>query len=101
MLREGTDEGRHLIGRDFDIRAHDGAARILLSDDGSSAPVIVEDTRWLLSAHFQKHGTDLVLTGDGKSLVLVNYFGRAHKPDLMSGGGALLTANLVERLSAS
>ena len=59
----------------------------------------LEDLHFLVSAHFQKVGSDLVLSDDhGQKLVLPNYFSVAKHPDLVSHG-AVLSGDLVVRLA--
>jgi len=78
-----------------------GATYLRPADDASPSPIVIDDTAWLLSAHFRKAGPDLVLSGeDGKSIVVVDYFRLTTKPALQSGGGATLSPGLVEQLAA-
>src|SRR6185295_14160993 len=78
-----------------------GATYLRPANDTSASPIVIDDTAWLLSAHFRKAGPDLVLSGeDGKSIVVVDYFRLTTKPALQSGGGATLSPGLVEQLAA-
>ena len=61
----------------------------------------LEDLHFLVSARFQKVGSDLVLSDDhGQKLVLPNYFSAAKHPDLVSHG-AVLSGDLVTRLAGA
>jgi len=61
----------------------------------------LEDLHFLVSAHFQKLGLDLVLSDDhGRKLVLPNYFSVAKHPDLVSHG-AVVSGDLVIRLAGA
>ena len=53
----------------------------------------------MFTAHFQKSGPDLILTDGVKKLVLVDYFRLEKHPDLVSADGAVMSAELVERLA--
>ena len=72
-------------------------ARLDLSHGPAPDHVEIGDTKFLFTAHFQRSGPDLILTGeDGHKLVLSDYFNLAKHPDLTSHG-AVMSADLVER----
>ena len=61
----------------------------------------LDDLHFLISARFQKVGSDLVLSDDhGQKLVLASYFSFAKHPDLVSHG-AVLSGDLVARLAGA
>src|SRR5262245_49066855 len=64
--------------------------------------VVINDAHFLFTAHFKKSGPDLILTDDGgKKIVIAGYFNFEKHPDLVSPDGAILQADLVERLAGS
>src|SRR5262249_32280295 len=70
-----------------------------LSEGPAVDRVVIDDTGFLFTAHFQKSGPDLILTDGTKKLVLIDYFSLHKHPDLGSPDGAVITAELVERLA--
>ncbi|HEY4691783.1 MAG TPA: Ig-like domain-containing protein, partial [Anaerolineae bacterium] len=89
-----------LNGAHFESDSDARVVRIALSDGAPPDRVVIHDTQLLFSAKFKKVGADLILTGeDGKTVVLVDYFQLAKRPDLVSADGATLSASLVERLA--
>ena len=71
-------------------------------DAGASPDHIeIDDLNFLITAHFSKVGSDLVLSdGHGTKLVLTSYFCWSKRPDLVSHG-ALIPADLVSRLAGA
>ena len=71
-------------------------------DAGASPDHIeIDDLNFLITAHFSKVGSDLVLIdGHGTKLVLTSYFCWSKRPDLVSHG-ALIPADLVSRLAGA
>ena len=64
-----------------------------------SDAIIVSDAQLLFNAEFKRTGLDLVLSGDGREVVLHDYFkGEKHAP-LASPDGAHLTGDLVNALA--
>jgi VCBS repeat-containing protein len=62
--------------------------------------VVVPDAHLLFTADFRRAGSDLVLTGEhGERFVVVDYFASEHHPDLVSASGAVLSADIVDRLA--
>ena len=90
-------------GSDFgtsDSAVH--VTRIPVTDDDASHRITIPDTELLFSAKFTKAGSDLVLTGeDGHQIVLSGYFDSATRHDLVAPGGAVLSADLVAKLTLS
>jgi len=90
MFREGLSSG----GRDG------GGAHIDASESNASGRVVIPDAEFLFGAHFKKAGADLVLVGqDGHKLVVTGYFDHDHPPDLVTPGGAGLSAEVVAHLA--
>jgi len=64
------------------------------------AAVVVPGGDWLLKADFQPQGPDLLLTGaDGEQILIRDFFNLEAPPDLMTEGGAVITAELAVRLA--
>src|SRR5947208_2230689 len=61
--------------------------------------VIIPDAHLLFSGHFQRSGHDLILTGDGKKVVVHDYFAHDKLPTLESPDGAVLPGRLVGLLA--
>jgi hypothetical protein len=84
-------------GESFDVR--DGVAAIAVEPD--SAVVTIPDAHFLFTADFKRKGPDLVLTGeDGRKMFVPDYFRHEKHLDLRSPEGALLSAEMVDLLSA-
>ena len=80
-----------------DYAFSESSADALLAHGG---PLTVSDAHLLFNADFSRAGHDLLLTGhDGKSLVIVDYFGSHGPVDLFSPDGAMLSARTVEALA--
>jgi hypothetical protein len=74
--------------------------RLPLPEGPAPARIIIDETHFLFTAQFKKSGPDLILTGDdGKKLVITDYFNLEKHPDLVSPDGAIITADLVQRLA--
>ena len=87
----------HSRGESFD--PHDGPAAIAVAPDSDA--VTIPDAHFLFTADFTRKGPDLVLTGeDGHKVLVPDYFRHEKHLDLRSPEGALLSANMVELLSA-
>jgi hypothetical protein len=77
----------------------DGVAAIAVEPD--SAVVTIPDAHFLFTADFKRKGPDLVLTGeDGRKMFVPDYFRHEKHLDLRSPEGALLSAEMVDLLSA-
>src|SRR3954466_7286633 len=73
-----------------------------LNADKAPGRVVVSDAQILFGGHFQKSGSDLIITGkDGHKVVIPGYFGHDKTPDLVTEHGASLSGHVVERLSLS
>jgi VCBS repeat-containing protein len=82
------------------LDAETKVVRLPLLDGPAPARLVINDTHFLFTADFKKSGPDLILTGDdGKKLVIANYFNFEKHPDLVSPDGAVISAELVERLA--
>ena len=82
--------------------AHLGGQTHFEAVHASHAPsdaIVVPDAQLLFGGEFKRTGVDLVLSGDGRELVLHDYFkGEKHAP-LASPDGAHLTGDLVDALA--
>ena len=82
------------------LDAETKVVRLPLLEGPAPARLVINDTHFLFTADFKKSGPDLILTGDdGKKLVIANYFNFEKHPDLVSPDGAVISAELVERLA--
>jgi hypothetical protein len=82
------------------LDAETKVVRLPLPEGSAPARLVIDDTHFLFTAHFKKSGPDLILTGDdGKKLVITDYFNLEKHPDLVSPDGAVITADLVQRLA--
>ncbi len=69
---------------------------------GAKAPVdaiVVSDAQLLFSAEFKRSGVDLVLSGDGREVVLHDYFKGQTRAPIASPDGAHLTGDIVTALA--
>ncbi len=64
-----------------------------------SGAVVVSDAHLLFGAEFKRTGVDLVLSGDGREVVLHDYFKGEHRAPLASPDGAHLTGDIVTALA--
>ncbi|MDE1936543.1 FecR domain-containing protein, partial [Bradyrhizobium sp.] len=64
-----------------------------------SDAIVVPDAQLLFGAEFKRTGVDLVLSGEGRELVLHDYFRGEHRAALSSPDGAHLTGDLVTALA--
>src|SRR5262245_12358561 len=65
-----------------------------------AASLTVPDAQLLFSAEFKRSGSDLTLLGpDGQKFIVFDYFRFEKRPDLVSGDGATLSSQLVEKLA--
>ena len=81
----------------IDYAFTESSAEAVIAEGG---PITVPDAHLLFTAQFSREGHDLLLTGeDGKTLLIVDYFG-AHQPaDLVSPEGAILSSSVVQSLA--
>ncbi|WP_249150818.1 VCBS domain-containing protein [Bradyrhizobium sp. JYMT SZCCT0180] len=70
-----------------------------VSTHAPSGAIIVPDAHLLFTGDFKRTGVDLVLSGDGRELVLHDYFKGEKRAALASPDGAHLTGNLVNALT--
>jgi VCBS repeat-containing protein len=81
--------------------SHGDVVRISLTDGHAPDHVVIQDAHFLLSAHFEKHGSDLILSGEGKKIVVEGYFDLLHRPDLTAPDGGGLSPQLIDKLAVS
>ncbi|MBR1237406.1 VCBS domain-containing protein [Bradyrhizobium sp. AUGA SZCCT0182] len=70
-----------------------------VSTHAPSGAIIVPDAHLLFTGDFKRTGVDLVLSGDGRELVLHDYFKGEKRAALASPDGAHLTGNIVSALT--
>src|SRR4026209_1158013 len=76
-------------------------AQSLVTDE-SRAALVVPDANLLFSADFKRSGSNLILSGpDGEHFAIVDYFRHKKLPDLVTSGGAALSARIIEALTGS
>ncbi|MGY3448533.1 Npun_F0296 family exosortase-dependent surface protein [Bradyrhizobium sp. USDA 4353] len=63
--------------------------------------IVVPDAHFLFNADFKRSGLDLVLSSDGRELVLPDYFRGEKRAALASPDGAHLTGDIVNALSGA
>src|SRR6266480_6201093 len=61
--------------------------------------ITIPDAHLLFSGNFQRSGHDLILTGDGKKVVVHDYFGHDKLPTLQAPEGAVLPGKRVGLLA--
>ncbi|WP_316197974.1 VCBS domain-containing protein [Bradyrhizobium sp. SZCCHNS2002] len=66
-----------------------------------SDAIVVPDAHFLFNADFKRSGADLILSGDGRELVLHDYFKGEKRAPLASPDGAHLSGDLVSTLTGS
>jgi len=69
------------------------------SYDPSGDLITIPDAHLLFSGNFKRSGHDLVLAGDGKKVVVHDYFAHEKLPTLQSPEGAVLPGKLVAMLA--
>lgn len=95
-----------LAGKFTDMRpdgqgAHPGG-HVHVDSVSTHAPpgaIIVPDAHLLFTGDFKRAGVDLVLSGDGRELVLHDYFKGEKRAPLASSDGAHLTGDIVNALT--
>ena len=85
-------------GDDLGAQAR-GGVKLLASAGRLGDTVTVPDADVLFRGDYHRSGTDLVLSGDGKTFVVQDYFANAHFPTLLSPQGAALTDKVVAALA--
>jgi hemolysin type calcium-binding protein/FecR-like protein len=72
----------------------------LVVDAAGGDFVVVPGGRWFLGADFVRQGPDLLLDGkDGEQVLVKDYFSHGSAPDLVSGDGATISADVAARLA--
>ena len=61
--------------------------------------ITIPDASLLFSGHFERIGTDLILSGDGQKFVVSNYFNGNSRAELFSPDGASLSGQVVDALT--
>jgi T5SS/PEP-CTERM-associated repeat protein len=81
---------------DFDPRAAQYELNLQSGADG----VVVPGGDWLLTADFDRSGSDLIIRGaDGRNAIVPDYFAGESNPPLVTDSGARLDGELVETLA--
>jgi hypothetical protein len=79
------------VGEHVDIATH--------SHHGSFDIVTIPDAHLLFSGHFERHGSDLVVSDRDHHVLVPDYFRGEKRPTLVSSDGAPLDAKVVEALT--
>ena len=75
-----------------------GGIQVLQAVPGK--PLVVAAEAWLLKADFVRSGPDLLLIGaDGSKILVRDFFNLENPPDLMTGSGAVVSAELAAKLA--
>ncbi|UFZ01661.1 VCBS domain-containing protein [Bradyrhizobium ontarionense] len=85
------------------LNAH-AHAHVRLDAPPAHAPadaIVVADAHFLFNADFKRSGVDLILSADGREVLLPDYFKGEKRAALASPDGAHLTGELVNALSGS
>jgi hypothetical protein len=61
--------------------------------------VAIPDAHLLFSGDFSRSGADLVIAGEGQSVIVADYFGDAGTPTLVAPNGAVLLPDVVSALA--
>lgn len=81
-----------------ELAAEDGSLTVIRADSGG--PVRIPNGNFLITAQFERVGDDLLLVGrDGGRVLVVDYFGSADPPTLVSEFGAEIAGDLAEKLA--
>ncbi|MDP7097035.1 MAG: FecR family protein, partial [Rhodospirillales bacterium] len=80
------------------LAADGGGIQVLQAVPGE--PLVVAAEAWLLKADFVRSGPDLLLIGaDGSKILVRDFFNLENPPDLMTGSGAVVSAELAAKLA--
>lgn len=73
---------------------------VMGAQDASESHVVIPGGAWPLTADYLRQGLDLLVSGkDGQSFVVRDYFLEDTQADIHTEGGAVLPANIVDRLT--
>lgn len=76
------------------------ATTVVAVDGGSGSPTVtIDDADFLFHAEFKRAGSDLILSGDGRMVIVRDYFAAEQRATLLSGEGAALSPRVVEALA--
>ena len=100
-MRRGEDDWD---GGHFAVNAAEApyiaAASVVAIDNGDLGPTAtIPDSHLLFTADFARAGTDLILRGDGKSVVVQDYFASEERARLLSAEGAALSPEIIAALA--
>ncbi len=77
-----------------------GGLRLLTLNAAASEPMEIPGGSWVLQARFFYKDLHLVLAGqDGRSVIIRGYYKLDDPPDLMTEGGAVISAELAKKLA--
>jgi FecR protein/RTX calcium-binding nonapeptide repeat (4 copies) len=100
MLRSADDwDGQHFAFRADGGVAHADSSVVSISRGPNGATATIPDAHLLFNAAFARAGSDLVLHGDGKTVVVHDYFATDKHPLLLTPDGAALTPTMVDALT--
>ena len=86
-------------GDSQDSKSESGVG-VLLIDADIAPTIVIPGGAWLLKADFVRQGSDLLLTApDGHQVVVRGFFNLQTPPNLMTEGGALISADLAAKLA--
>ena len=66
---------------------------------GSADSIAIDDARLIFLGRYERDGTDLDITLDGKSVTIVGYFNTDNPPSIEAPNGAFLTGQVVSALA--
>ena len=75
------------------------SARPEVIDAGSQSQIVVPGHDFIVNADYQRVGHDLVLSENGREVVIRGYFDSEHPPTLVSGEGAVVAGDTAARLA--
>jgi hypothetical protein len=95
-----------LAGKFTDVLPHGQGAHLgghvhvdSVSTHAPPGAIVVPDAHLLFTGDFKRAGVDLILSGDGRELVLHDYFKGEKRAPLASTDGAYLTGDIINALT--
>lgn len=70
-------------------------------DGGADSSLVFPDKELLFSADFRRSGSDLILIGEHRTAIIVDYFEKGRRPGLVTPDGAGLSGEVVEALAGA